>query len=272
LRPGAAAALAGLCALAAALAGCSGAAPAGPAAQPPAGDGDALALTDCVGFTLDVLLPGPAARGERPPGWAPPRTPSTHVAVDGLRCQRVSLGPLERGPVHLVLESHTNAQPPAACLDGLPGAARRAVLATALADDDGLVAALRARGVPASFAEVSEDGVGGDAPAQAHSWSWRNGTAAASDASSVTVPGDAATQPEDGLQRLFWTAGGGLGRLDLSVTRLGAIGPRVGTGSFQPPMLLGGVSAAGPAAWSPQEDVAGAFVRYLDPSCAEVVH
>src|SRR5688572_2758547 len=91
-------------AAAALLAGCAQpGAPDGSAPGPaPTTEGPlALVLDGCVAWQAPMLFPGNTGPGEPPRGWAPagPGTLHTGVGMSGFLCDRVSVGPFERGPV-----------------------------------------------------------------------------------------------------------------------------------------------------------------------------
>src|SRR5688572_20294684 len=104
-------------------------------AQMPA---DALVLAGCHGWTAyrTYVAPGPAGPGgDLPPGWEAATAGSPFsVSIDAFRCDRVHIGPFERGPLRLLFESHSNAEFPAACASGLQGTTNLWVLHQVLVD------------------------------------------------------------------------------------------------------------------------------------------
>lgn len=250
------------------MAGCLGphappdAADAAPPAQraPSAAPSDGgLILTHCAGLTADSYYAGATAPGQRPSGWpgAPPTLPATWVGVRALLCQRIALGPFERGPIHLAFDWHNNARAPAGC-GGEGGAS--AVLATAWTDDAELAAHLRDRfALPAFVASFSEEATavaGGG---------WRTWTWAADGApSSVGVLAEGPASPKAGQVVSFWPAGDGVGRLVLNVTE--SPSPVLpAQGSMRPPMLAGDFTGLGQ--WLEGYEASGTLTLFTDSDC-----
>lgn len=238
-----------------------------PASVPPilVGGPGAFALSGCAGFAITAPSQGVTGPADRPPGWPPASSGQPGIVAQALRCWRIATGPFERGPVHLVLEWHGDAEAPARCLEGQLGPPVTHVLTTVLVDDAEVAAWLRSeRGMPAFAANFTqEDGAG----TVLHDWTWQQG---AHSASQVRVQDDQADAPEASEDRLFWTVGEGLGSLDVSWKGSGSMAERPAQGILQPPLLLArlpGGAFAGTGEWFPSLDAQGSFTSYLDPQC-----
>ncbi|MEA3190544.1 MAG: hypothetical protein QOD77_1126 [Thermoplasmata archaeon] len=233
--------------------------PEGPARPAPV---PGLVLGDCVGWHAFATVPAPLHPGVRPDGWAPPAGADASVALLGLRCGRLALGPFERGPVWLLFESHTNAVVPAACADDREGATDLSVLASVWVDDAEVAGWLAAvHGMPAAAAVFTDAG---------QAWSW--GPAGAAPSELQVLDGSAAPRDAEHGERFFWANGTGLGQLELRHERTGPTVPLAAAGRMAPPMLLAQVADgrfAGPASWFPQDEASGAFQAYRDTLCLE---
>ena len=262
--------------LAASCAGCLGASRGGHAdATGPilVGGPRALQLSACVALQATAALPATllASDADRPAGW-PPADPARgpDVRVAALRCSRIGVGPFERGPVHLVLEWHGDAEAPAACRAGQVGGTETRILTTALVDDPDVAAYLAGTyGMPAHAAQVAEEETT-LGPARLHTWTWSSGGAE----SHLRLQEDAATAPKVWQWRLFWPSGPGVARLDLALSGNGSALQRPAEGLFQPPFLLArtaGGAFAGAGTWSPDLDGQGAFALYRGLDCLEAL-
>jgi hypothetical protein len=190
----------------------------------------------------------------------------------GYRCNRVAVGPFERGPVTFVFDTHTNAEFPEECIAGNNPGTTTEVLHIALVDDAEVAAFLSVTyGMPVLAAEMTQDAQPATPP-NVHTWTWKVGDQPESKLS-VVEDGAAATPPE-GSNRFYWAAAGGIGSLRLAYERTAplAVGNRAGEGTLQPPMLLSqvaGGSYAGPAEWFSSLSADGVFAFYKDPGCEE---
>jgi hypothetical protein len=233
-------------------------------------------LTNCTAWYALARFPAGTGPGEAPPGWGPPAstTPITSVATFGYHCNRISVGPYERGPVSLLLDTHNNAKFPTNCTSdpqGGTGSTSFLVLASVLIDDPDVAAFLAtAYGMPTQVAEVSTADQGaGDAVA--HQWTWRTGSGAAS---TITVYDEGAYATAANVyDRFFWPRHGGISVLEIQEQGVGPAGPvfnRAVTGVLQPPMLLAalpGGAYAGDGKWFPSFDGEGKFGFFEDAAC-----
>lgn len=175
-----------------------------------------LRLTDCVGVAVRFIWPADSAPAgaEVPPGWETAEAMATDHLVQLTQCQRISVGPFERGPVNVLLELHDKIAPPEACLDfGGQDYSDVQVLRKIWVDDPEIVSYLTASaGMPALYGEFTfaPSPTGGTGvftwdwgvPGQAHS------TLAYSRVD--TVPGGSAS-----TARIFWHNGQAAFLMDL---------------------------------------------------------
>jgi hypothetical protein len=206
---------------------------------------------------------GDRAPGARPDGWpAAAGRAYTSVLVWALRCQRVSIGPFERGPVHLAFDAHDNARAPASC-GGAPDQVAL-VLGTFWTDDADLAAYLRdAYAVPAFVSPVREASTD-LAGARWTEWSW------GPDGAPSSLGLSWATQPASdtpGHLQAFWPAGAGVGRLDLDWSATAPNMPQPVRGAMRPPMLA--ADFAGIGSWYDGYEASGTLARFRDPGCKE---
>ncbi|MHB1260084.1 MAG: hypothetical protein ACYC2H_00060 [Thermoplasmatota archaeon] len=77
-----------------------------------------IAWNHCRGFASTVFFYANVVDlddGQTPPGWEPTLTQDDRYLLAVNTCERVSIGPYERGPVSFFLELHTAVNPPEAC-------------------------------------------------------------------------------------------------------------------------------------------------------------
>ena len=247
------------------LAGCLGhpAAPLPAALASPAG----MILSHCAALVAATnAYPAALAAGPVPQGWDPdPTEPASAVFMHGYECQRVHLGPLERGPVRLVWDAHETATIPPQCqAPKVPDA----VLNALLTDDAGVAQQLRAEGLPAqegSIAATSRPAAGGMTE---HAWTW---SVRGQPASRVTVDQQDGGAAEPWSMRLFWARpGGGVGRMDLNGTREGPLAALFGQGPMAAPMVLAHAPPqffAGPTTAYAALDATATFQLFADGKC-----
>jgi hypothetical protein len=224
-----------------------------------------LALSDCSGWSAGEAVPAAATPGSRPAGWAASQAPIPGLRLEAFRCARVSVGPFERGPVHLLLDTHGNAEPPQACAQG---ATRAAVLALLWLDDAPIAAYLNATfGVPAQAGPTTsvEETTAG---ATLHDWSWGPPGAAPS---RLQVPdaGEPSPLPTT-RERYFWPRGAGVAALELDVGGAASAATLPATGQLRPPMLMAQVAGgtyAGVSDTLAEGHADGRFLRYADAAC-----
>jgi hypothetical protein len=73
-----------------------------------------LILSECSGIYTTSPVPSATGPGNHPEGWAPPH-PVSEIRIISAECQRIHYGELERGPISIVVEFHSQMEPPAAC-------------------------------------------------------------------------------------------------------------------------------------------------------------
>ena len=136
--------------------------------SPPASNG--FFGNDCYGIGVFTYWPartGPAG-SEVPPSWedTPATSPgaTSHYSLQLNRCERVSIGPFERGPVTFLVEGHDQADFPADCITSDGHLNGVSVLAAVWVDDEAIADWLSDRyGVPthvASFQPINETTAG----------------------------------------------------------------------------------------------------------------
>ena len=75
-----------------------------------------LLVGPCTSWSVSGPTPPAPLRPSRPPnGWDERADPQGSFDLVAYTCERISVGPFERGPVHLLLEGHPNADFPEAC-------------------------------------------------------------------------------------------------------------------------------------------------------------
>jgi hypothetical protein len=223
---------------------------------------EGLVLTDCAGVQVFVRRAGPEPLGARPEGWPASEELRKVVGVRALRCERLALGPFERGPIHLAFDWHNDAQAPPGC--GGEAGRPANVLATAWTDDADVAAHLRGRlGVPAFLTTFETD----RSPAGAGEWrAWAWGPE--DGRSTLSVLADAVRQEDHDRFRAYWPAGDGVGRLTLDWGMALAVGERPAQGSLPPPMLAGDFASLGGSGIDGFE-AAGELDLFRDADCVE---
>lgn len=74
-----------------------------------------LILDSCIAIeTLRHVL-SDVVGATPPPTWGPGPTPATELRIEIFDCERLSIGPFERGPVQFLVEIHDNRDPPETC-------------------------------------------------------------------------------------------------------------------------------------------------------------
>jgi hypothetical protein len=266
------AALCGLLALLA-LAGCIGPdaapAPAAPA-QTASPIPSELHLSKCEGWQSGSLpFPRSVGPGQGPPEWAPtdPALPTSSVLMVGYRCERISLGPFERGPLHLVLDVHDHADIPQACRDGSPTGAVAFVLSSLWVDDAEVAAVLnQTHGMPARLAEVQATQAGATA---VRTWTWGPKGQPPSTLTFADGGDRQPTVPSNLL--LLWQRGAGIGGLALFAQREATRVEPPAYGTLQPPMVLASLplgAFAGTVKPVTTPAIDGSFHAFRDHACS----
>ncbi|MCA1810966.1 MAG: hypothetical protein LC623_03020 [Halobacteriales archaeon] len=234
-----------------------------------------LQLTNCTSWLVLVNFPAGMAPGQPPPGWQPgsPLNLISRVIMQEYHCNRIAIGPYERGPVNLLLESHTNAAYPANCTSSATVFTNFYVISSLWIDDPDIAGYLNTTmaGLPihvTSF-QVSDQATG---PLLDRTWQW----GPTQPPSTLTIHDDQRYEAhEPWHDRFFWPRGNGIGVMQIDATGPGAAGPyasRPVEGTMQPPMLLAsqnGGRFAGDSQWQPSVDGTGVFTYYLDKACQQ---
>jgi len=231
-----------------------------------------LILNNCTGWYAVRSYVGSTGPGARPEGWeaAPVTDILSGNSIEAYSCARLSLGRFERGPIHVMFETHSNADFPPACVAELPANTSPSVLVNLWVDDSEIGAFMQETyGLPiqvGSFEEAQTDAEVGTL----HTWTW---AVEGGEDSTITIPDD--EQPVnqgDHVRRLFWQRESAVLQLEVDLDDLGPNVPPVGFGMFQPPMVMASDTAgifADTVGWFPQREAAGTFAFYNDMRCEE---
>lgn len=233
-----------------------------------------LRMNDCRGIaTLYEWAGNTAPDGpEVPPGWKQDNPPYTDHHTLILECGRVSVGPFERGPVRFLLETHTKANVPAACLDFGEGDQGSEIMRTIWFDDEELVAYFATNWtMPVHFGVFDyQETDAGSVSVRKWTWGERDGPVSELDYSrSETAEGGAPF-----ADRFFWYDGKSVSMMDWKEdTNQPLVTPYQTTGWFRAPMMQAdaGVEAyAGVSALvDPGGSYVGTFQRFGDLECKD---
>jgi hypothetical protein len=191
--------------------------------------------TSCDGFVM--ILDGPNALypGRPVADWGQnPNSPDNEMQHQVLRCERISWGPFERGPVYVIQEWQGNFDLPDSCRGSNNG--NRALESIWFSDPDIARFAHDAYGMNAYSGTFSSD-VESIGTSLKWTWTWANGTNAAS---RVTVydPALGFNETIPYLYRVYWGNGVGVSYMDYSFKfvhgQLGEIGAE---GTLPAPMM-----------------------------------
>lgn len=213
--------------------------------------------------------------GQAPPGWEPnnPGSPFGQVAIEGLECDRFSLGPFERGPVRLVLDQHGQITVPDGCGRNVSYSTSFRILNALFVNDAALATYLnQTYNMPTWYSEIqtsTQTLAGGGA---IHQWSWG---AEGQKASTMSVVDDGTTTlVPKAAERLFWQKDQGIVALEIIRSAKSALfGPRAAEGTLNPPMVWAeeGGNFAGSSEWYTDFHGDGTFTIYRDLMCKEPV-
>lgn len=196
-----------------------------------------LVLNDCRGIRAAYRFVADAPEGpEVPPGWESDGIRPTIIhGTFILACGHLSLGAFERGPIHVLFESHTNVNIPVACLDSPPATNYAEILRGIWFDDPEVAAFLAANwSMPVhvgefTFSETTQQG------ASIFGWTWNE---SGSEPSSLQYGRTETAEGGNPLPwRYFWHDGVSAFMLDMVMDehRPLATPPPV-IGSLKPPM------------------------------------
>lgn len=209
--------------------------------------------------------------GQTPPGWEPSPTQDDRYFFQVNRCERVSIGGFERGPVSFLLETHTAVSPPPACEEFNAGFEDMKVLLGLWVDDPELATFLaQTYSLPVEFAEFSIE-VSAQADGQEHKWTWK----ADGEESSLTAYRPGGDEgPSTYLNRFVWHNGTGVSFMDLKGVDVITAAPSPAAGVLAPPMKYAqGTSRpyAGIASVWNQGDHDGPIFRFGDMECKDLL-
>ncbi len=194
-----------------------------------------VAFTNCRGMDSAFSFPGDTGPGKAPGDWDQQTHAGSDVDLELYRCERVSWGPFERGPIQMVFETHNKFEIPPGC-DEKP---RNIMLAlVALWIDDAELAAYvnQTYGAATHFAAIQSAGGPGAAGQYHAEWSFASGGLAAS----TIQANDAEVLPGSSpiIERMVWSAGPKLFILNLEEQGTNSFGNTVVTpGEMRPPTL-----------------------------------
>lgn len=190
---------------------------------PPSDDGLARAVprsfvwTGCHGMGTGIDLPDGVLRGTSPAGWTPSSGVGGRIDYDLLRCDRISWGTFERGPVHVIIESHGNATWPQSC--DLRPRDWAGALESMWFDDRDLAAWVnRSYGIPTFYATINDTTVAATSSEGFETtWTFVVGDQPAS--TLMTREIIAADRAQTGYSpRLAWSWSGGWSILNLTIS------------------------------------------------------
>lgn len=130
----------------------------------------AIAFTECTGGASLFDTSADLYPGRRPPGWEESAIRSTSIDVRTFSCQRMAVGPFERGPIQIAIEHHSNFHLPESCGEGdFTYPQVMSFIHVSDADIAGYLAG--SLGMPASAATFTVSQTPG--PASIEEWSWQ---------------------------------------------------------------------------------------------------
>lgn len=230
-----------------------------------------ILFSSCLhGATTFLAGPKPLFPTEPLPGWGPHSTPLTGVSYLLLYCDRVSVGPYERGPVGIMQENHDDGEAPPACAKGHSGPG--GILTHLWLSDPDIATYLRQTwGIPSDWADVHFT----ESTVATHTeTTWLFGLPA-QPASSYTVRYDTPVFPGgDQVDREFWhNPSGGTSYFDAhEVWSSPSDQLEPGNGTFRAPLLASAVGTLADAGnpWTNASADIKVF-QYRDPQCKELL-
>lgn len=232
-----------------------------------------IRLSECTGWDAFGEVPTAPSTPALPQGWAAPPAGIT-FSFSGNECHRISVGPYERGPIHLVLESFGLGTVPDGCV---PHNATASLSVDALhalwVDDDQVAAFLKQEfpGLPVYAADIQTSNTTTGA-LSSHDWSWGEH---GKPASTLHVLDEGNRRPLDVVVgfRFFWfPSASDATFLDfIEQGRDPASTNRPVYGMLQPPTIYSATAPdyAGPGDWFDQGDAAGSFQAFGDLACKQ---
>jgi hypothetical protein len=233
-----------------------------------------IAWNECQG--LEAALPHYNALvdvddGETPPGWEPEADQDGRHYFMLNRCERVSIGPFERGPVSFLVEGHNRVNPPTPCREFNAGFESFNVLLSFWIDDPEVGTFLRETyGLPIRIGRFSSQ-VTPLPEGELHQWTW------SSDGDESTL---AVKRPGMGddlspyLIRYVWHNETGVSLLDLHEDAVVPYTSTIAEGMLAPPMKYAQGSMRPYTGFSPtwnHADHYGPIFRFGDMACKELL-
>lgn len=210
-------------------------------------------------------------RGATPPGWESDLPDNSMYIFLVNLCERVSIGPFERGPATFIMEMHWGNEPPEACQQFEPSYEQAATLLSIWVDDPDIAGLLRDElQMPVVLGTVASS-TASQNDVELQTWTWQ---AEGQDASSLVVghPGGSETRGNP-VDRIAWHNGTGVQFMDLAQEKLlpdKAV--PTGQGTLAPPMRYASQDAtpfAGLASVWKDGDFYGPIYRFGDLECKQ---
>jgi hypothetical protein len=207
--------------------------------------------------------------GRPPAGWPPaPGGVGSDTYVDAFQCARVSWGPYERGPINMIMETHTNLDAPAKCRTGTFDV-QEALASWWVGDADLAVYLNKTLGLNVRHAnvDIKTTTMSGTTAISA---TWSDESSKPSSMASQEIDQAEGTLPL--VHRIFWNAHGGIVQFDLrNAPTFSNLQPAVIPTTMNPPMLNSQLPSPfmARATLAPQDSVTGTLVHYGDLQCAQ---
>lgn len=226
-----------------------------------------LLLLNCHGGTSRIVVPASTVSPDSPQGWET-ETEVVAIVIDAMTCEHLSLGPFERGPIQVVLESHSKFDAPEACRIG--DYDQLNALQSVWVDDADVADYLQSvLGMPAISATITRttDGIPELLTA---TWAW---SANQGEASSITF-GRFENPSRDWpfTLRLAWTSGPSVTMADIAIGgQETGYEPRATPGKMRAPMIYYGTGFedyVGDGGLIDSMSPEGTFHYYEDAQCA----
>ena len=216
-----------------------------------------------------ALAPNGFFATARPAGWGPGNNPLTALDYFLYHCQRVSVGPFERGPVVFMLEAHTDGEPPAACQQGHPNG--NFIVNRLWINDADVAAYLKSTfGLPAENAAMGFQQTTTGVLVENH-WTFGVPGQQASDLTTRRVLSNDSYAPQQ--TRYFWhdSRVNGTSYMDVDETWHYSQGdPQVVNGTIHDPLLYGKVgSFLSRGIQFVDTDVSAQVIQFRDTQCKE---
>jgi hypothetical protein len=228
-----------------------------------------MKLTDCIGQFTDTTLVGDANPGQHPPGWERQSDrPTNGVGMDVWKCQRVSWGTYERGPVTMLFESHTNADSPSKCRITATGS-ESILTSWWISDADLAILAQTLYHAPAVFASVNFTSTTVGSVVQ-HAVAW--GLPGQGISHFEVLEGQSYSSGTSPLLRYFWFDGQVVHLMDQTIVQsLPQSAGELVTGKMYPPMMMAKISQdyVSQGEWYQDAHMDADFASFKDLQCSE---